>query len=250
VVQVRSAKVRCVGISVGVGGSQIQEVVLPSTISDTSKQPSATVSSGCNFGAQVKILGHAGVAITLDICSHVLPDVQEDAAKTMGRLLLRSVWFHNSVDSALFHVSCSVQFRFSRGLCCHFCCHKLTVINSLTCDHAADSKVERIWLPLNADGCRCRNLRTLAAVFVRHRSLLVVRAAVKVAVKAGQTHSALGSSGVHCSQQRCRTTNFIRGDQRGKSYSGARSSGSRAGRHCGRRQSDGRYPRYPTRTAT
>jgi hypothetical protein len=48
---------------------------------------------------------------------------------------------------------------------------------------AADFKFERIWLPLIADGCGCRNLRTLAAVFVRHRSLLVVRAAVKVAVK-------------------------------------------------------------------
>jgi hypothetical protein len=103
--------------------------------------------------------------------------------RSRRHVLLRSVWFHNSVDAAFFHASCSVQFRFSRGLCCHFCCHKLTVINSLTCDHAADFKFERIWLPLNADGCRCRNLRTLAAVFVRHRSLLVVRAAVKVAVK-------------------------------------------------------------------
>jgi hypothetical protein len=50
---------------------------------------------------------------------------------------------------------------------------------------AADIKFERIWLPLIADSCGCRNLPTLAAVFVRHRSLLVVRAAVKVAVKTG-----------------------------------------------------------------
>jgi hypothetical protein len=48
---------------------------------------------------------------------------------------------------------------------------------------AADFQFEPIWLPLIAEGCGCRNLRTLAAVFVRHRSLLVVRAAVKVAVK-------------------------------------------------------------------
>jgi hypothetical protein len=47
----------------------------------------------------------------------------------------------------------------------------------------ADFKFEPIWLQLIADGCGCRNLRTLPAVFVRHRSLLVIRAAVKVAVK-------------------------------------------------------------------
>jgi len=35
------------------------------------------------------MLGHATVAITLDIYSHVLPDMQQDAAQTMGNLLYR-----------------------------------------------------------------------------------------------------------------------------------------------------------------
>jgi integrase len=37
-----------------------------------------------------ELLGHASVAITLDIYSHVLPDMQQDAAATMDRLLRRS----------------------------------------------------------------------------------------------------------------------------------------------------------------
>jgi hypothetical protein len=98
-------------------------------------------------------------------------------------VLYRSVSFHCLVDSGFSRIWCSVWSRFGRRLCCQFCCRKHTVINSLTCDHAADFKFEPIWLPLIADGCGCRNLRTLAAVFVRHRWLLVVRAAVKVAVK-------------------------------------------------------------------
>jgi hypothetical protein len=52
---------------------------------------------------------------------------------------------------------------------------------------AADFKLERIWLPLIVDGRRCRNLRTMVAVFVRLRSLETVLAAVKVAVKSSQT---------------------------------------------------------------
>jgi integrase len=45
------------------------------------------------FGARVnpkvvsEMLGHASVAITLDIYSHVLPDMQQDAAAIMGHLL-------------------------------------------------------------------------------------------------------------------------------------------------------------------
>jgi integrase len=34
-----------------------------------------------------EMLGHATVAITLDIYSHVLPDMQHDAASAMGNLL-------------------------------------------------------------------------------------------------------------------------------------------------------------------
>jgi integrase len=34
-----------------------------------------------------EMLGHASVAITLDIYSHVLPDMQQDAAATMGQML-------------------------------------------------------------------------------------------------------------------------------------------------------------------
>jgi hypothetical protein len=33
------------------------------------------------------MLGHATVAVTLDIYSHVLPDMQQDAALAMGGLL-------------------------------------------------------------------------------------------------------------------------------------------------------------------
>jgi hypothetical protein len=33
------------------------------------------------------MLGHATVAITLDIYSHVLPDMQQDAAATLERVL-------------------------------------------------------------------------------------------------------------------------------------------------------------------
>jgi integrase len=35
------------------------------------------------------MLGHASVSITLDIYAHVLPDMQQDAATTMQRLLFR-----------------------------------------------------------------------------------------------------------------------------------------------------------------
>jgi integrase len=34
-----------------------------------------------------EMLGHASVAITLDIYSHVLPDMQQDAAVTLERIL-------------------------------------------------------------------------------------------------------------------------------------------------------------------
>jgi integrase len=34
-----------------------------------------------------EMLGHATVAITLDIYSHVVPDMQHDAASAMGNLL-------------------------------------------------------------------------------------------------------------------------------------------------------------------
>jgi integrase len=34
-----------------------------------------------------EMLGHATVAITLDICSHVLPDMQQDAAAAMAMVL-------------------------------------------------------------------------------------------------------------------------------------------------------------------
>ena len=34
-----------------------------------------------------EMLGHATVAITLDIYSHVLPDMQQDAARAMGTFL-------------------------------------------------------------------------------------------------------------------------------------------------------------------
>jgi integrase len=33
-------------------------------------------------------LGHASVSITLDIYSHVMPDMQQDAAATLDRVLL------------------------------------------------------------------------------------------------------------------------------------------------------------------
>ncbi|HEY7092281.1 MAG TPA: tyrosine-type recombinase/integrase, partial [Ktedonobacterales bacterium] len=36
-----------------------------------------------------EMLGHASVAITLDIYSHVIPDMQQDAAATMANLLNR-----------------------------------------------------------------------------------------------------------------------------------------------------------------
>ena len=61
--------------------------------------------------------------------------------------------------------------------------HRCASLDDSGAASEADFEFEPIWLPLIADGCRCRNLRTLAADFVRHRSLLVVRAAVKVAVK-------------------------------------------------------------------
>jgi integrase len=34
-----------------------------------------------------EMLGHASVAITLDIYSHVLPDMQQDAAATLAEVL-------------------------------------------------------------------------------------------------------------------------------------------------------------------
>lgn len=34
-----------------------------------------------------ELLGHASVSITLDLYSHVIPDMQQDAAETMGRML-------------------------------------------------------------------------------------------------------------------------------------------------------------------
>jgi integrase len=34
-----------------------------------------------------EMLGHASVSITLDIYSHVIPDMQQDAAATLARLL-------------------------------------------------------------------------------------------------------------------------------------------------------------------
>jgi len=34
-----------------------------------------------------ELLGHATVAITLDIYSHVMPDMQEDAASTLATML-------------------------------------------------------------------------------------------------------------------------------------------------------------------
>ena len=34
-----------------------------------------------------ELLGHASVAITLDIYSHVIPDMQQDVAATMTALL-------------------------------------------------------------------------------------------------------------------------------------------------------------------
>lgn len=37
-----------------------------------------------------EMLGHASVAITLDIYSHVIPDMQQDAAATMASLLTGS----------------------------------------------------------------------------------------------------------------------------------------------------------------
>ncbi len=99
---------------------------------------------------------------------------------------LRSVAFRlvpDSIDPVLFHIWCSVQFRFGRGLCCHFCCHKRAVTGAPTCDHAADFKFERMWLPLIADNREGRNLRSIVAVFARLHSLETVLAAVKVAVK-------------------------------------------------------------------
>jgi integrase len=34
-----------------------------------------------------EILGHASVSVTLDLYNHVIPDMQQDAAETMGRML-------------------------------------------------------------------------------------------------------------------------------------------------------------------
>jgi integrase len=36
-----------------------------------------------------EMLGHASVAITLDICSHVLPDMQYDAAAILDGVLFQ-----------------------------------------------------------------------------------------------------------------------------------------------------------------
>jgi integrase len=36
-----------------------------------------------------EMLGHASIAITLDIYSHVLPDMQQDAAATLEQALFK-----------------------------------------------------------------------------------------------------------------------------------------------------------------
>jgi integrase len=48
------------------------------------------LSARVNLKVVSEMLGHASVAITLDIYSHVLPDMQQDAATVMGTLLTGS----------------------------------------------------------------------------------------------------------------------------------------------------------------
>ena len=50
----------------------------------------ATLLLGARVNPKVvsEMLGHASVAITLDIYSHVLPNMQQDAAAAMGELLI------------------------------------------------------------------------------------------------------------------------------------------------------------------
>jgi integrase len=45
------------------------------------------LSRGINPKIVSEMLGHVSVAITLDIYSHVIPDMQQDATSAMGNLL-------------------------------------------------------------------------------------------------------------------------------------------------------------------
>lgn len=53
------------------------------------RHTAATLALGGRVNPKVvsEMLGHASVAITLDLYSHVVPDMQQDAAAVMGRLL-------------------------------------------------------------------------------------------------------------------------------------------------------------------
>lgn len=51
----------------------------------------ATLLLGANVNPKVvsELLGHSSIAVTLDIYSHVMPDMQEDAAMTLAEMLSR-----------------------------------------------------------------------------------------------------------------------------------------------------------------
>ncbi|WIG60724.1 MAG: hypothetical protein OJF49_003472 [Ktedonobacterales bacterium] len=54
------------------------------------RHTAATLLLGARVNPKVvsEMLGHASVSITLDIYSHVIPDMQQDAAAVMGSLLV------------------------------------------------------------------------------------------------------------------------------------------------------------------
>lgn len=65
---------------------------------DLEEHPAATLSQRCEYLGRVagiwvgestlsRMLGHANIAITLDTYSHVLPDMQEKAAKALEEAL-------------------------------------------------------------------------------------------------------------------------------------------------------------------
>lgn len=66
----------------------LEEAGVPRVRFHDLRHSAATIllSMGVNIKVVQEILGHSRVSMTLEICSHVLPGMQEDAAVKMSKL--------------------------------------------------------------------------------------------------------------------------------------------------------------------
>ncbi len=58
-----------------------------------------------------EMLGHSSIAITLDIYSHVVPSMQDEAAQRLGVMVL---WLQRLPHLAVFRIRCRPTFRSRR----------------------------------------------------------------------------------------------------------------------------------------